>query len=217
VEVVDWSIPFVGVLIGLAVAAPLGPVNLLVIRYALSHGSGAGLLAGLGAVAGDGLYAAVAAFGVSAVIEVLSAYSNWIELAGGIVLLAIGFKTARTVVDTASALSEPSRAPNAINLFATTFALTVSNPATLVAFLALFGSIGDYVTVTHARPVTSVALVASVMIGSLLWWTFVTAAVGRLRYRLSGSLLSHLNRWSGFAIALFGLIVFVRAVIDLAP
>lgn len=212
----EWSIPVVGVLIGLAVAAPLGPVNLLVIRYALSHGSSAGLLAGLGAVVGDGLYAAVAAFGISAVIDVLSAYSNWIELAGGIVLLAIGIKTARTVVDTDAALSEPSRAPHALNLFATTFALTVSNPATLVAFLALFGSVGDYVTVAHDRPLTSVSLVASVMIGSLLWWTFITATVGRLRYRVSGDLLSRLNRWSGLAIALFGLVVFVRAVFDLA-
>jgi threonine/homoserine/homoserine lactone efflux protein len=214
---VDWSIPVVGVLIGLAVAAPLGPVNLLVIRYGLSHGSSAALLAGLGAVVGDGLYAAIAAFGISAVIDILSAYSNWIELAGGLILLAIGLKTARTVVDAAPAFAEPSRTPHALNLFATTFALTVSNPATLVAFLALFGSIGDYVTVAHDRPLTSVSLVASVMIGSLLWWTSLTAIVGRLRYRLSGNLLSWLNQLSGFAIALFGLVVFVRALIDLAP
>jgi threonine/homoserine/homoserine lactone efflux protein len=210
---VDWTLPFTGVLVGLAVAAPLGPVNLLVIRYALGYGSAAGLLAGLGAVAGDGLYAAIAAFGISAIIEVLSAHAGIVELAGAVLLLAIGARTATTVVQPlAFAADDATRAPRGVSLFATTFALTVSNPATLVAFLALFGSLGEEVAQAGDSPLHAVSLVAAVMLGSLVWWSALTSLVGRFRHRVSAQMLTRLNRFAGAAIMFFGLVVLARAI-----
>ena len=210
----DWTLPLTGILVGLAVAAPLGPVNLLVIRYTLGNGAAAGLMAGLGAVAGDGLYAAVAAFGISAVIELLSAHAGVVELAGGALLLIIGLRTALTTVGAgALATEDASRAPHGVSLFATTFALTVSNPATLVAFLALFGSLGDEVAQAGGRPLHAVALVAAVMLGSLLWWTTLTSLVGRFRHRVSALWLTRLNRVAGGAIAALGLLVLARALL----
>jgi threonine/homoserine/homoserine lactone efflux protein len=199
-------------LVGLAVAAPLGPVNLLVIRYTLGNGAAAGLMAGLGAVAGDGLYAAIAAFGISAVIELLSAHAVIVELAGGVLLLIIGLRTALTTVGAgALATDEPSSAPHGLGLFATTFALTLSNPATLVAFLALFGSLGDQVAQAGGHPLHAVSLVAAVMLGSLVWWTTLTSLVGRFRHRVSALWLTRLNRVAGGAITALGLVVLVRA------
>jgi threonine/homoserine/homoserine lactone efflux protein len=210
---VDWTLPLTGMLVGLAVAAPLGPVNLLVIRYTLGHGAAAGLTAGFGAVVGDGLYAAIAAFGVSAVIDLLSAHAGVVELAGGVLLLAIGARTAVTEVGPFSLAGDaPARAPRGFSLFAATFALTVSNPATLVAFLALFGSLGDQVAAAGDSAVQAVSLVAAVMLGSLVWWSTLTGLVGRFRQRVSARVLTRLNRFAGAAIMLFGLVVLVRAV-----
>ncbi len=79
-----------GVGIGVLMAAPIGPVNVLVIQRTVAGGFWAGLAAGLGAVLGDGLLAAIAAFSVTAICDVMSTYSGQIRLVGGLLLIGFG-------------------------------------------------------------------------------------------------------------------------------
>ena len=80
-----------GIGIGVLMAAPIGPVNVFVIQRTVAGGFWAGLAAGLGAVLGDGLLAAIAAFSVTAISDVMSAYSEQIRLIGGLLLIGFGF------------------------------------------------------------------------------------------------------------------------------
>ena len=79
-----------GIGIGLLMAAPIGPVNVLVIQRAAASGFWGGLAAGIGAVLGDGMLAAIAALSVTAISDVMTAYSGMIQFVGGILLLAFG-------------------------------------------------------------------------------------------------------------------------------
>ena len=79
-----------GIGIGLLMAAPIGPVNILVIQRAVSRGFWGGLAAGLGAVIGDGMLAAIATFSVTAISDMMIAYAGWIQFVGGGLLIAFG-------------------------------------------------------------------------------------------------------------------------------
>ncbi|MFO1088357.1 MAG: LysE family transporter [Hyphomicrobiales bacterium] len=213
----EWTLPLIGMAIGLAVAAPLGPVNLLVIRYTLSHGFWPGLTAGFGAVVGDGLYAALAAFGVSAVIDVMQSHAASIELLGGLVLFALGIHTVRSHLDAGSITApEPAGSPTPVHLFVTTLVLTVTNPATLLAFLAIFGAIGAHVAQFGGSSILAALLVVFVMAGATCWWLFLATIITKLRGRVSVAMLDRLNHISGVAIAVFGAFVLFRAAVTLA-
>jgi threonine/homoserine/homoserine lactone efflux protein len=94
-----------GVLVGFPIAASPGPMFVLIIRRTLARGWRSGFVSGLGVATGDASYAALAAFGVAGVTNLLVAERRWISLAGGIGLIAIGV---RTVLETPS-LTLPTR------------------------------------------------------------------------------------------------------------
>ena len=133
-----------GVFIGLIVAAPIGPVNLICIRRTFAYGPANGFLSGLGAALGDEVFAIVTAFGLTAMAQLIEGYSTLLKLAGGIMLLGFGLHIFRTRCVGAGAGADgergsrgPARPPWSTR-FLSTFALTITNPATLFGFTALF-------------------------------------------------------------------------------
>ena len=129
-----------GLVIGLAIAAPVGPIGLLCIRRSLADGFPLGFLTGLGAAAADGVYGAIAAFGLTAVSSFLVAQQRWLALGGGLALLWLGWQSIRRPpADTAAdGGGNTSRA----GAFASTFVLTLANPATILSFVAVFAGLG---------------------------------------------------------------------------
>ncbi len=202
---VDWSLVATGVGIGIAVSAPVGPVNVMCIHRALRAGFLPGLSAGLGAVAGDGVYAAIAAFGITAISGFIEGNLDAIQLVGGIVLILFGLRIAlkpplpRTEVADDTALSLAGAA-------ATAFALTVTNPALIVGFVAIFGGLGE-IADEPLDYASAGLLVASVMGGGLLWFSALSALVSRFRARIDGRWLRAINFGSGLALAAFGVAV----------
>src|SRR3954470_23703629 len=79
-----------GLIAGLAIAVPVGPINVLCASRTLSKGRASGLLSGLGAATADAFYGAIAAFSITLVIDFLRAEEFWIRVVGGILLIAIG-------------------------------------------------------------------------------------------------------------------------------
>jgi threonine/homoserine/homoserine lactone efflux protein len=204
-----------GVLIGLIAAAPIGPVNLICIRRTLAFGPLNGFMAGLGAAVGDGLFAAVIGFGVTAVSHWIEGYSLYLQIVGGILLLSFGVHTYLTLPDPSlkEQMKEKAREPSSLlRIGVSTFALTMTNPATLFGFAAMFagltGLAGGQPTLFQASIV-----VAGVFAGSALWWFILTETVGHLHTRIDARVMRIINHSSGVAIALFGLAVLAHVVL----
>ena len=85
-----------GLIIGLSVAAPVGPISLLCIQRTLSQGRLVGLSSGLGVATADALYGAIAGFGLTAVASLLVAQQFWLRLLGGLFLIWLGVQIVRT-------------------------------------------------------------------------------------------------------------------------
>lgn len=208
-----------GLLIGLAIAAPVGAIGLLCIRRTLAHGPLAGIASGLGAATADGCYGVIAGFGLTAVSGLLVAWSTGLQAGGGVVLLWLGW---RTLARPATARQQPAggdggpaggTAASGLSLlhgFGTTLLLTLANPSTLVSFLAVFAGLG---LVGGRDGGAAAALVAGVFGGSAAWWLGLAAVVGRLRGRLSGSAMRWIDRLSGGVLIGFGLVALAAALL----
>jgi putative LysE/RhtB family amino acid efflux pump len=195
-----------GLLVGLAVAAPVGPMAVLCLRASLAHGFRAGVTAGLGVAAGDALYAALAAFGFAAAARLLQGGEMWLGLGGGTFLVWLGLATMRRP-PAAPGNARPRR--GAAASFLATFLLTLANPPTIMLFAAMFAGLG--LAGRSAGAPGAAALVAGVFLGSLAWWLLLALAVVGARERLHGQALLWINRLSGAALAAFGLWAMGRA------
>jgi len=178
--------------IGLAIAAPVGPIGLLVIQRTLDHGRAIGLATGLGAAVADACYGAIGAFGVVVVMQALQAARVPLALLGGAMLLWLAWRSWFAVPAERAADLDP--APGRWASFGATFALTLSNPATILSFIAIFGAMGARQT----GPASPLPLVMGVLVGSALWWLLLSTVVARLRHHVGVSA----RRWVGRASAL---------------
>lgn len=212
----DWlRLVIGGVLIGLVVAAPIGAVNLVCIRRTLSFGPLNGFLSGLGAALGDGVFAIVASLGLSAVSDLLIHYQSWLKIPGGLLLVALGAHTFYHEPFELNANGEKiaSGAQDLPHTIASTFVLTVTNPATLVAFTAIIAGGADDLGYRHT-PASAGLLVASVAAGSSLWWFLLTLLIGLLHGQISREWLDRINKISGALIGLFGFGLLVTLLFD---
>lgn len=191
-----------GVAVGFAIAAPVGPVGLLCIRRALADGRIAAWIAGLGAAVADTLYGAVAAFGLTLVSDFITDHRAALSVVGGVFLMVLGVRTFR-------ARATLSRTPDVhmglLRDFGSSFVLTLTNPATIIAFMAVFASMGAVKAV--GLTMDSWLLIGGVFVGSALWWFVLSALAGAVRHHFSPGWLMWLNRGSGVVLVLFGMVV----------
>ena len=185
-------------LIGLSIAAPVGPIGLLTIQRTLQFGSVAGLATGLGAAAADAVYGAVGAYGVTSLIRALTAARLPLAVAGGAFLLWMAWSIWRAPV--AQHAARVSGGNALTRCFAGTFVLTLSNPATILSFIAVFGAMAGRTAV--ASPAV---MVGGVLLGSALWWLLLSAVVGRLRERFDAHWRRRVNLVSALVLAAFAL------------
>ncbi len=203
-----------GVAIGLIVAAPIGPVNLICIRRTLAFGPINGFMAGLGAVLGDGIFAIVTGFGLTAIAQWIEGYSVYLQVGGGILLISFGIHTYLTLPDPKlkeEAKSKASEPNSLMRVGASTFALTITNPATLFGFTALFAGLGGLAGGDATFLETSV-VVGGAVAGSTLWWFTLTTVIGLLHAKIDAKVMRVINHASGFAISLFGLAVLAHVI-----
>ncbi len=190
-----------GIIIGFAVAAPVGPIGVLCIRRTLTDGRAAGLVSGLGAATADALYGCIAGFGLVFISDFLISQGTWLRLIGGAFLLYLGMRTflARPAEGAVSAQGDGLAAA-----YASTFFLTLTNPLTILSFAAIFAGLG--VGSARGNYISAATLVLGVFLGSALWWLILSGATGLFRDRFSLGGLRWVNRISGAVIAGFGLI-----------
>ena len=212
-----FSTLLTGLLLGLSIAAPVGPIGILCIRRTLALGQRVGLVSGLGAATADGLYGCIAGFGLTAVADFLTAQSGWLRLVGGLFLGYLGVTTflARPATGPEAEVETEANAndvpPEAgvlprslLAAYTSTLALTLTNPATIFSFAAMFAGLG--LVEAGNNFVESGVLVLGVFVGSALWWLFLSVLVSRLRSRFTPRGLRWLNRLSGLILLAFGAI-----------
>ncbi len=189
-----------GVLVGLIIAVPTGPVGVLCIRRTIFHGQLAGFVSGLGAASADAIFGIIAAFGLSVVSELLLDYQQWLRLGGSAFLLFLGITAFAS--DPLEGTQDQRDPEDLIADFASTFLLTITNPITILAFLAIFAGIGF--SGAHATLGRAAILVLGVWIGSLLWWAALALGAGAMRVSFGRQHLVWINRGSGGILVLSG-------------
>jgi threonine/homoserine/homoserine lactone efflux protein len=196
-----------GILIGLAFAAPLGPIGILCISCTLAAGPRQGFICGLGAAAANALYALAGCVALWAIAQWVVDDRTGLRVIGGVYLVYLG---ARTFMRPTFVLPSPGRTaavlPSATHaVFMIPFRVTLANPVALLGFAAIFAGLGVAPTDLISGAGTSAAVVAGVFLGSALWWLAVSSLIGRLRSYIGPTTLTWINRIAGTVLTAFGL------------
>jgi threonine/homoserine/homoserine lactone efflux protein len=197
-----------GLVLGFTIAAAVGPISLLVIRRTLAEGRSVGLVSGMGVATADATYGAIAAFGLTAVTDLLVDWRRALGIVGGLFLLWLAWRTLRSVPGEAANDAGNGRRglPGA---YLSTLGLTLTNPMTILSFAALFVGLG----VTGGDAAGATLLTLGVLTGSALWWVVLTTAVGALRSRLTTGGLRRVNVASGLLIGAFAMVAIASALL----
>jgi threonine/homoserine/homoserine lactone efflux protein len=199
-----------GVLVGIIIAVPAGPVGVLCIRRTIFHGQLAGFLSGLGAATADAVFGIIAGFGLTVISDVLLDYQNWLRVGGAAFLLYVGV-TAFSADPLAG--TQAQRDPEGLFAdYVSTFALTITNPITILAFLAIFAGIGF--TGNEATLGRAAILVLGVWFGSLMWWAALSLGAGMVRLSFGRHHLVWINRGSGGILVLSGVALLGSLVVQ---
>jgi threonine/homoserine/homoserine lactone efflux protein len=188
-----------GFAIGFSIAAPVGPIGVLCIRRSLAQGRVAGFVSGLGAATADGVYAAVAGFGLTALSQFFARHAQVLHLAGGLLLLYFGARTALAKVGADQTASAPA---GRLAAYASTLLLTITNPMTIFMFAAIFTAVAP---ARGPDPRYAALLVAGTFCGSAAWWLTLSTGVGLLHRRIGAPAMRWINGLSGGVIGAFGL------------
>lgn len=189
-----------GVLVGFAMAVLIGPIGAMCIRKTLTEGRLRGLIIGLGAATADFLYGCVAAFGLTVISSALVSQRIWIRLVGGALLLFLGIRTFRAKP------SDPKYHIHSSGILASylyTVFLTLTNPLTIFAFIAVFAALGLGGEVINF---SGSALVLGVFTGSCLWFLSLSSIVILFRAKFDMVGLRWVNRIAGILITISGVV-----------
>lgn len=190
-----------GIVMGFSIAAPVGPIGLLCIRRTLAEGKLLGLVSGLGAATADGLYGFVAAFGLTMISQLLLEQTQWLHLLGGGFLCYLGI---RTFLSKPAEIAATATGRGLLGAYVSTLALTLTNPATILSFIAIFAGLGG--VAPGSDRLSSSLIVIGVFLGSALWWVCLSWGVNLFRASLNPRRLGWLNKLAGGIICAFGVV-----------
>ncbi len=210
--------PFVikGLMIGLSIAAPLGPIGILCMNRTLAEGPRMGFICGLGAASADALYALAGTVALSAIAQWIMSDRVELRIVGGVFLVYLG---ARTFMRQGALLPAPGKASSLLPpgwhaAFMSTFLLTLANPLTLLSFAAVFAGLGvTSVGVLKGADIAAAELVLGVFLGSALWWLILSSVIGRVRHHIGAGTLSLINRLCGTVLTAFGLYAIASSLV----
>jgi threonine/homoserine/homoserine lactone efflux protein len=199
-----------GILVGLVIAVPVGPVGIMCVRRTIFEGRLVGLVSGFGAATADAVFGIIAGFGITAVADLLLGYQEWLRGIGGFVLVLIGGNNLLTKAQ--PQLDSPPDPESLSWDFLSTFLLTLANPVTIFAFAGIFAAIG--LSGEEATFDRAAILVLGVWVGSLLWWLALSFGLASFARLLEARYLAWVNRASGGILLLCGMALLASLVIE---
>ena len=202
-----------GLLFGLILSAPVGPINIICIRRALFGRAKDGFFIGLGAAAGDAFYAALAAFGLNAVFKFIESNETFLMIVGGLIMLGFSLRIWREKPHLSRAPIEGKVKRSAFGALA----LTLTNPGVFVGFLGLYtlAGIGDLGAGEARAYMDAGALTLGVFLGAALWWLFLVVLTSAFKDRFNDQLLVKINHVSAGLIGLFAVGTLGAAILSL--
>jgi threonine/homoserine/homoserine lactone efflux protein len=196
-----------GLMAGLAIAVPVGPVNVLCASRTLSKGRLSGLMSGFGAATADAFYGAIAGFSITFVIQFLEREEFWIRVVGGLLLVAIGVVYFRKP---AHALNLEAKEGATHSDYTSSLLLTLTNPTTVLSFVAVLAGLGMG---GHRPWWLTFLVVGGIFCGSMLWWVILVLLVDRFRDKFDEHAMRVMNWIAGVAIGGFGIVTFLTGII----
>lgn len=194
-------------MIGIAIAAPIGPIGMLCIKKTLELGIKGALLVGLGAALADSVYGLIAALGLTAVSHIMISSSGALKLIGGVFLLYLAYKEAKSGPASNEAhVSAKSR----FKLVSEVFFLTITNPMTILSFVGIFASIG----VGSSSTLESITMVVGIFLGSMTWWCVLGTVITKIQHKLPKICLERIKWISCFILASFGLVAIFSSLMN---
>ncbi|HEX2625280.1 MAG TPA: LysE family transporter [Candidatus Limnocylindrales bacterium] len=203
---IDLPLPIRGLVIGFTIAMAVGPITLLVIRRTIDHGGLYGFASGLGVATADASYAAVAAFGLTAISSALVSGHLLLGVIGGAIIAFMGY---RTMISKPTVAAPDAQRPGMVGAFASIYALTMTNPLTIVLYAGVFAGIG---LVAGSSFADAAVITLAAWLGSTLWWVILCSVVGWVRGRVSARAMLWVNRISGAMLVVFGIVAIAGAV-----
>ena len=202
----------IGMFVGVLLALPIGPVNLLGLQRAVERGFFGGMAAGLGIMLGDGTIALGAAMGVNAISGAIRDYRTVIQIIGGLALIIAGAKLYFTRPVFASAHD----AENATLLdyvwdIPQTFLLTITNPGAVLGLIAIFGGVSSFVEIEGY--LDALLMVAAIMGGSFLYWLVVSRLISSIRHTLDEERMARLSKLAGLVLIGFGCLLIGEMIV----
>ncbi len=197
-----------GIVLGLVIAAPVGPVGLLCIRRTVQKGMLMGLATGLGAACADAIFGAVAVLGIGAITTFIHHYSATIRLIGGTIVLFTAWHAWRDqpeppkpneIVAKVLNLAQKKPLPAAVKAATNGFLITLTNPLTLFGTLAVVATFGGITEKLEAD-----VMIAGIFAGSVLWWSILSGGLSLLRSHFTEKRIISLNRTTAIALAILG-------------
>ncbi len=195
-----------GLIIGLLVSVPLGPIGVLCIQRTLNRGRMAGFISGLGAAAADTIFAIIAGFGLTIIINFIEEKHLYFQIIGGLFVLYIGIRIFNTNPVKQLKLQKLNKTKLSQD-FVSVFLLTLSNPMAIFLFLAIMAAIN--VASDTLSLVEIATLAVGISGGAFLWWFVLASIANRFRKRIRLKSIWWLNKITGSVVFLFGLIVLV--------
>ncbi|MCL2597453.1 MAG: LysE family transporter [Paludibacter sp.] len=192
-----------GIIVGLCVSVPLGPIGMLCVQRTLHRGRRHGIITGLGASASDLVYTIISLFFLSFIINFISKNEIIIQIIGSLIVCAFGWFIFR---NNPSMQPKPDEKPNSSVLrdFFSSFALTLSNPLIMFVLIALFARF-NFLSDKHSLPGIALGLLG-IVAGATSWWAFLTLVVSRFRNKFNIKGLKMINRITGLIIIITGIV-----------
>jgi putative LysE/RhtB family amino acid efflux pump len=208
----SWFFP-AGLLIGFVAAAPIGPVNILVIQRTLQRSLRSALILGLGAAVGDALFAAAAAFGLTALTAEINGSRDLMRIIGGLIMLgfAIALWRSHPTLD-----QNVQKLPKAKHLALAIFAMTVTNPATVLWFVAAFQAVGfrNIGFGTGTTIANALLVIAGVFLGSMLWWLCIGGLASLWRHKLTDRHLTIANHIAAVVLVISAIVAMTAGIVN---
>ena len=198
-----------GIIIGIIVSAPMGPIGILCVQRTLNRGRMHGLVTGMGAMVSDLIYASITLIGMGFVHNILEANEQLLQYVGSLVIIFFGIGIFFT--NPLKILKPTTSAPETRynHDFITAFFLTLSNVAIVFLFISLFARF-NYSPLDTNWFTFSVGLI-SIGLGALAWWFFITTYVSKLKRYFNRQSLKFFNRIVGSILILLGVLGIVGA------
>ncbi len=193
------------------VSAPIGPMGVLCIQRTINKGLMSGFVSGVGATVADLVYASIAGFGITFIVNFLNAQQLIIRVLGGIVLIGFGIAVFRS-----NPIKQIRRQRNQkksyISDFVSSFLITITNPVTVVVFGLAFASVGLNKNPSFQSIAIMLLAVAS---GAIFWWLGLSSFVNIFRRKIRLRNLWWINKISGVLVVIFGIAIFVSIFIGM--